>query len=305
MGYGRDIVDARRWSLLTLLVVGAFLVFFELSKQVTAVEKLCPFGEDPFDATSSFGLQLGMLCASIALVRAFRAGGSDRLALRACVVALLSVGTSSIADLLGLLRYPGAWARDIRGWTLAACVLVLATLALGLWWQLTRQYIRFSYMMGGMGFPAGPLAWGLATLGLLGMLAYPPRWNANLAGELLSVVLGMGFLFGLVALLAFSRPLPVSGAPTDLLDDLSALLPPLRCWERHLRRGVWPLVVLLGLIGGGLLVVVEAMGEGFIAAADLPEVSALYVGCELMGAAVGFLLLGDYLYLVDSARQLT
>src|SRR5512143_3202897 len=124
-------------SLLVLVLAIAFFIFFDRTKHLPALADILPFGEDPYDAVGSFGIQLAFFAALLAMLRASRPYEGKRgqnqvgLLLRTQVVSVLAVAVTLAADLVAMLRYRSTWldAASLLISLMAGMILVTALAA--------------------------------------------------------------------------------------------------------------------------------------------------------------------------------
>ncbi len=151
---------------LVLLQALLFFFFFQFTKHYELVVHINPFANDPFDAVSSFGLQLSVLSALMAIVRLIRpyeaAQQSTREAavLRLDLVSLAAILVSLGADLVALASRPASWISAPGGRLLLALTAGFGLLTALLAWGCLRFGRSFSLFSNGYAWE-GPcwLAW--------------------------------------------------------------------------------------------------------------------------------------------------
>jgi hypothetical protein len=325
-GGGSRIVPMRAPKINTLIVFGLsilFLFFFQYCKHAPGLGDVNPFGEDPYDAVGSFGIQLALLAGLLMFVRIFRPypqtgmlPGQFRLALRAGAVTLLSVAVTLAADAIGLARSIVTNGVSPVAWSLAGLVGGMALLTLAVSWFFARS-------ARGLVAPSASRKWGrvagVLALFLLILAFYPLAWrDSGIPGALITALTGMALLFVTVWALAAAIFPGAEVDYEDVFDDLAAMydwlqkklrfatglfnwlekitaLPPVRKifgWLNP-RRHRWKLVLLAAAGMGASLVLVEALAEGLSPNLGLVlMVFSVYIGIEGAGVALGYGLLG-------------
>lgn len=314
-------------AFLILLLALAFWAFFQYSKHTLG--DVNPFGEDPYDAVGSFGVQLSMLAALLGLLRALRPYGSGeippvqaRLALRADGLAVLSLAVTLAADAVALARYPAQWMNSPGGLQLAALTAGMALLTLLAGGPVYNAARGLEPSPANSTRPMG-MALGVCAAGLLIMACYPEEWRTgSIVGAVATAMLGMLVLFGVSWALARAMfPAVEAGTYDDVLDDLLAiydrlkthagpvlgmfdglerlagaqLLRRLLAWLDP-RRHAWNFVLPAALLTGILLMTAEALGEGLAPQmSTVVLVAAVFIGIEGMGVLIGYGLLGSWL----------
>jgi hypothetical protein len=282
--------------LVTAASVG-LVVFFFAAKQRTPFARALPFGEDPYDAVGSFGIQLAIVAAATSLLRGARRYGGGMpasqaaLVLRGSVAALLAVFVTIQADAVALARHPGTWTHSPIGTALALGLVVVALTSLagasllGLVLRRVLQSSRTSAARAGLAVAPGILA----------LAIYPEAWRrSGFFGAI-----GTAF-YGTVVLFAETWALTLSIAPEgarpaqDLLDDVGAILgrrgAAPSAMTRWLRAGPWRFAVIVAVAGGAALAVSQAIGEGLPAgAARAVLVLGVFTGLEAAGILLGYL----------------
>ena len=275
-------------ALIILVLAALFFIFFSVSKHDPLLSPANPFGEDPFDAVGSFGVQAAALLGLFSLLRAFwpvRGSGPTLrrsvLLIRTQMLALLCVGVTLAADLVAMARYPSVWLGAPGGRPLAGLLggLLALAVAVGTW---IYRPIR------GLGLTPGKGAWVRAAMvcgvSWLVLAVYPDAWRASTPGALITVLVGVVSLFAPMWAVSMSLvPYPP--------DDRAAEPGGLAAWLRR-NRVALGLVVLLGIGMGGALVLAEMLVEG--GSPDLLKrafVVAVYVGLETAGLLIGYVFL--------------
>jgi hypothetical protein len=292
------------------LVIAAslgFTAFFFAAKHRVGLARIAPFGEDPYDAVGSFGVQLAVAVAVISLLRSAR--HRDRagipapqaaLVLRGCITALLAVFVTFQADAIALFRHPGLWTHSPIGstLTLGLVVVALATLSgaalLGLAYRRLAAPTRTSWARG-----AAAIVLSTALLA-----TYPETWRqAGFVGAVGTAFIGMALLFAEVWALTTAIAPPGASSSEDLLDDLGAILgrgaAPPRAGTRWLRAAPWRFAAIVAVAGGVGLAVSQAIGEGLPPGAGRAVlVLGVFTGLEAAGILLGYALFREPLALL-------
>jgi hypothetical protein len=302
-----------------------FFAFFNVSKH--SFGDVNPFGDDPYDAVGSFGIQLTMLAALLGLLRALRPASAGeistsrvQLVLRACGLALLSLVVTLAADGIALARYPALWIGSPAGQQLVYLTGGLALLA------VLAGALVF-YTAGGLARPVGwngrrwIVALAICALGALALALYPAEWRQGVAGVIATAAMGMLMFFIGCWVLARAIFPVLDGAYEDVLDDLAAVVGWLkehirparglfncleglagRRWVRaatgwlNPRRHAWNFVLPAALLMGVALMLTEALGEGLAPQLNtVVLVAGVYIGLECAGVLLGYGLLGRFL----------
>ena len=296
------------------ILVLCFFLFFNLSKHEPGLARVSPYGEDPYDAVGSFGIQLSAAAALISLMRVLRPrqGGvvsreALTLILKGNNVALVSMLVTLAADGMAMVRYLNRWTGSGTGWILAAGWAGLALAGgLALWGMLRLgRPLKQARETGAWIRVAAVWAAALLALGF-----YPEAWRETTAGAILTALAGMLLLFFQSVTLAwFLWPGGKTPAFETFLDDLTALyhymklrlqgVPLIKKFQlpRRLnpRRHPWLLVILLALGAGLALLAAEGLGEGLPKPEAMLLVAGVYVGIEGAGVLLGYVLFNRYL----------
>ncbi len=268
--------------------------FFMAAKHLPAVSAVNPFGDDPFDAVGSFGVQAGVFLALLSLIRAFRMspargdiGKEQVLVGRTQILAVLAAAVTLAADAVAMARYPSLWTRSPAGFALGATLVVmfLITIAVGVIAYRPVSALRLQPIGG---------SWVRAAVVLLAFVAilaaYPDSVRQSTPGALLTVVVGAILLFA-----------PMWAWATSLVPYQSEALEQdpigIPSWLRRTKYGVG-LVICVGVVLGIIFVVAESTEGGGILPSRFVLVASVYVGLETAGILIGYAFLRKPLGLV-------
>ncbi len=307
---------------LTMIVAVAFYLFFQVCKQQPALALVAPFTEDPYDAVGSFGIQLTMLMALLTLVRAFRryqpiqALESQKLLfVRGAYTSCLSIAVTLVADIVAMLRHPSTWVGLPAGKMLVALLGGMALLTVLLGWLLHHGVLTIRSS-------SPPKVWtraiGISLVSILLLAFYPEPWRQSVPGELLTICVGMVFLFVPTwAITTAISPFPGTFFE-DCIDDLASLYRWLRAhvgcfvvffttgekvfglsfmrsivnWlnpRKHPWNGIFLFGVCIALIFFFAEGITEGGGRGF--GPQFLTLLAVSIGVESAGVVLGYALL--------------
>lgn len=328
---GRGLLLLRLAAAGSLLLTVLFIILFDRAKHDFGLARVNPFAEDPYDAVGSFGVQLGVACSIMAVMRAFRTDLKTEslynrytYTLRAIAVSQLAIIVTMLADLVALVRYSSLWDGSGEGYILIVFTGALLVLASGFCSYLMRLSKRRDVCS------KNPLREPqiipfLIVLGLLGI--YPGGWRDGIAGAILTVAVGMMFLFVSVTLLSKAM-FPCPDVPEkDLLDDLVGIYQTLKPRSGYLasliasiehalgsftrgkirdlinpRKHEWNLVALIAILMGVSLAFTQIVGEGLSwGYGQALQVEVVYIVLEVAGVFLGYALLRRFLGLVRQA----
>jgi hypothetical protein len=327
---GRGLLVLRLASVGSLILTSLFVIFFDRAKHDPGLVPVNPFAEDPYDAVGSFGIQLGLACAMLAVLRAFRTDLKTEslynrytYTLRAMAVAQLAIIVTMLADSAALARYSPMWSQSSPGKILIACTGGLFLLASGFCAYLVRLAKRREVCS------KNPLRQPqivpfLVFLGLLGI--YPVGWRDGVAGGILSASVGMVFQFYSAALLSKAM-FPCPDIPEkDLVDDLVGILQTMRPGSGDLPRTIesvggappssrirrvvamfnprkheWNTLAAIAILMGFSLALAGAFSEGTSrGVCQAVLTAAAFIVLESAGVFLGYALLKRFLGLVRS-----
>ena len=310
-----------------LLVIGLAILlflFFEICKHAPVFSQVKVFTEDPYDSVGSFGVQLAPFFALLALLRAFRPYPSQKtrdrqlvLFARTAYFSCLAVAVTLGADMIAMIRHPSLWMGVEAEYLLAALLAGIVLLTALVFWAISfatrplplhsplRRWIKAS-------------TFSLASILLLAL--YPEELRQSIAGEILTIAVGMIFLFGLVWALGTAISPSLDPPFEDVIDDLVItyqwqkahaepsnpllaldsileklltffLLRSILHWLNP-RRHPWNIVILLGICMGIVLLLAEFSGEGGPPQLGrLVLVASIFIGVEFGGVLIGYALL--------------
>ncbi|MFN8177828.1 MAG: hypothetical protein U0167_07870 [bacterium] len=130
-----DAIRVHRVTALIAFVAVAFAVFFELGKN-GPFREINPFGDDPYDAVGSFGVQVALVVAVLSYARALRwrsdasQASKARLILRGDALVLSAILITLVADGVAEMRSeepPSSWGAVLRLLLVGMFLLVLAS----------------------------------------------------------------------------------------------------------------------------------------------------------------------------------
>jgi hypothetical protein len=308
-----DSVRLRRLAFACLAGTVGFCVCFFAAKHQPGLARIAPFVEDPYDAVGSFGVQLAAVAAALSTLRALRSYGVDRLPeartvmiVRSVVVALLAFFVTVIADIVAMIRHPGAWLPTPAGRWLAIFLGLLALSTAG-----GVGIVLRAARAAGAAVP--PSAWrrtaAIVAAGALVLGIYPEELRHSVSGAILTVIVGMSLLFLEVWALALVLVPREPGPFEDLLDDFHALLERVtaattgsrreaapdrsrgRAISQCLRAHPWRSVGLIAAAGGFALALSEVFGEGLAGTTRRALlVLGVFTGIEAAGVVLGYAL---------------
>jgi hypothetical protein len=278
-------VPIRTLAVVVLAVL--FLLFFNITKHTPALEAVCPFENDPYDAIGSTGIQAAIVFAAVAVFRAFRApvpnapSVARRLLLgRTELAAVLAVLITLLGDVVAMVRHPTVWIGSVAGYQLAALVSGLLVLSL----VMAALVVRAA--------PPGAApnrssrrirAVVVSLVAVLALGLYPEqlRNDTALHGAVLTALLGAVLLY-----------VPLWAVVTGLIpapnEDQYSSVPRWLAEHTYVLVGV----VLLGLAVGLAVFGREGVAEGFPhSGVKVLHAALVYMGLEAAGVLIGFLVL--------------
>ena len=312
-----------------LLCIGlaiAFYYFFQTAKHDPNLAGVNAFGEDPYDAVGSFAVQLAAFTALLTLIRAFRPyqveATRDRqqvLLIRGAYLCTVTVAVTLVADTIAMIRHTSLWTGVAAGYTLAALLAgmaLLTVLVLIFLFHTTRTLHLFSTFKGWM------RAIFLFIVGILILTFYPEEVRQSLPGALLTIAVGVVFLFVLVWAIGTAIAPALETPFEDIIDDMAAIyhwfkvhveplydpsddplpvfgamfekllaFPAIRTILRGLnpRRHPWNLPIVLGVFMGIDLLLSEMAVEGGPAPIGrMVMVATIFIGVESAGVLLGY-----------------
>ena len=310
-----------------LLAIGLsilFFLFFEICKHTPVFSQIDVFTEDPYDSVGSFGVQLAPFMALLAVLRAFRPYPSEKtrdrqivLFARAAYFSCLAVAVTLGADMIAMIRHPSLWIGVAGGYLMAALLAGMILVTVLVFWAIsyaTRPLPLDSPLQRWIKASAFSLA------GILLLSFYPEDLRQSIHGEILTIAVGIIFLFGLVWAIGTAISPSLEPPFEDVIDDLVITyqwqkarakpsnpllaldkmleklltLPLLRSVLHWLnpRRHPWNIVILLGICMGIVLLLAEFSGEGGPSQLGrLALVASIFISVEFVGVLAGYALL--------------
>ena len=310
-----------------LLAIGLsilFFIFLEICKHAPVFSQVNVFTEDPYDSVGSFGIQLAPFMALVAILRAFRPYPSEKmrdrqllLFARAAYFSCLAVAVTLGADVIAMIRHPSLWIGVAGGFLLAVLLAGMILVTALVFWAMcyaTRPLPLDSPLRRWIKASAFSLA------GILLLAFYPEDLRQSVHGEILTIIIGIIFLFGLVWALGTAISPSLEPPFEDVIDDLVITyqwqkahtnpsnpllavdkmigklltLPLLRSiiYWLNPRRHPWNLVILLGVCMGIALLIADFSGEGGPPQLGrLVLIASIFISVEFVGVLVGYALL--------------
>jgi hypothetical protein len=265
---------------------------FGFAKHDAMLRRIIPFGGDPYDSVSSFGVIAASLLALVSFVRAFfrrwvGRSGQPIYILRAQIAIPFCILLTIAAEAVAMARHTSMWLHAPgRGQLLIvlASETGFALIILGL---LSKNSMVKSPRM----LKRATAIW-LGTLLALGV--YPERLILGTTGHLVTVVLGAFLLFAPLSAL-IKAWLPETPRPAD--------------FNRARRRSAslyapLALAAAIGLIVGAIAYAGE-LSEGGIhpATKQILFIGSIYVGLGASGLLIGYASLGRLLGFVISEPE--
>ena len=311
-------------ALLTFGLAILLFFFFDNYKHAPALSLVNPFADDPYDSVGSFGIQLAPFFSLIAILRAFRPYPTEKtrdrqlvLFARAAYFSCLAVAVTLAADIIAMVRHPSLWLGTAAGYLLVALLGGMVLLTALVFWAISRATRTLSLH--------APLqrwtkACAFSLAGILLLAVYPEELRQSIGGEIMTIAVGIIFLFGLVWAIGTAITPSFDPPFEDVIDDLviayqwekARINPsnPLMALDGILekllsltlvrsilqwlnpRRHPWNIVILLGGIMGIALLFAEMIGEGGPPQfGRLALVATIFIGVEFGAVLLGYVLL--------------
>lgn len=272
--------NLRRNAVLVSALALFFWWGFMFAKHDSLLRPIIPFGEDPYDAVSSFGAIAAILLALLSIVRAFfplwaGRGRSPIYVLRAQAAVPFCVLVTIAAEAVAMVRHVPEWVGkpgSARLVTLQIALTLSASAALGLI-RDTKSRVTA---------PAAAVWAG----SLLLLAFYPEQWIGNTPGHLLTVVLGATFLF-----------VPVSALVKSWLPNTPVTEPASEVTQRSGRRYTgFALATTVGLLIGVAAYAGELSEEKSLPPlSQIVFVGSIYLGLGASGLIIAYACLGRLL----------
>ena len=311
-------------ALLTIGLAILFFLFFDICKHAPIFSQIDVFTEDPYDSVGSFGVQLASFMALLAVLRAFRPYPSEKtrdrqvvLFARTAYFSCLAVAVTLGADMIAMIRHSSLWIGVEGGYLLAVLLAGMILLTALVFWAI-------SYATRPLPLHSPLQRWIKASVfslvGILLLALYPEELRQSIAGEILTIAVGIIFLFGLVWALGTAISPSLDPPFEDVIDDLVityqwqkaranpsnpllaldsmleklltlSLLRSILHWLNP-RRHPWNIVILLGVLMGIALLLTDLIGEGGPSQLGrLALVATIFIGVEVGGVLLGYALL--------------
>ncbi|GAB2551057.1 hypothetical protein [Rhodanobacter koreensis] len=251
---------------------------FMFAKHDPDLRPIIPFGDDPYDAVSSFAVLGGALLAAVSLFRAFRprrttaSAAVELYLLRSEAAIVLTVYVMVASDAIAMARHPSAWLGVAAGNELVALIIGMTVLATGTLFLIKRSSRNPR--------AAAPPLWGKAALVTsactLALSFYPEGLISAFLPHLLTIVFGDVILF---APISFFLPAILPGKGSVASADAPDRGPV--GWVR------WGFALLVG-IGLGFVILAGEMSEGGPPAGRLLLVAAVYLGLTVVAILIAY-----------------
>lgn len=282
----------RRNSVLVAALAVFFWWAFELAKHGTMLRRIIPFGEDPYDAVSSYAVIAGFLLSLISLVRSYLPRwlddhGHPVYTLRAQAAVPICVFVTVSVDLVAMARHTSMWLG-------AAGMISLLTLELSLilFAALVLAFAREKAVRSHSSFVGAAIVW-LAVLAVLAV--YPEHLIVGLVGHLLTVLCGAVFLFAPVSALVKAWLPEVRSSAASIRSDR-----PFRIRSKYLPLAV---AASTGLAIGALAYVAEVSEDSSVPTfRQILLVGGVFISLGASGMMIGFGFLGRLLGFVASTN---
>lgn len=310
-----------------------FIWFFFFTKHSYSLSKVNVFGDDPYDAVGSIGIQVSFFAASLSMIRVFMSYFYETLPisqivmiLRGNIVSLLSIGVTIITDLIALFRFLENWRNDTMGLVILGLVGIVLILAIALvYWVLTlAKEIGSSFKLKNISIMT---FWPL--LGFLILAIYPVKLRDSIIGEIITAFTGMVIQITIVkslSILMIPKQDLMFFDLIDVIDDLYVMIKKrlkfgiifLESLEKGLnnskvkvfidwlnpRKHKWNLAIIIGIIIGITLIVVEGSGEHWLRINKMAFLlfSIFFVG-ELIIVLSFYVLFGNYLGIIKTDKR--
>lgn len=277
-----------------IMISGLAIFFwwaFGFAKHAPALRSIIPFGEDPYDSVSSFGVIAASLLALVSSVRAFfrlwvGRSGQPIYVFRAQIAVPLCILVTVAAESVAMARHTSMWLHAPGRDQLLTVMASETGLALMILRLLSKNFIVKSR-------PNLRRAAAVWLVTLLALAVYPERLIRATSGHLVTVVFG--------ALLLFA---PVSELIKAWLPETpSAGFNPAR---RSIGRRCAPaaVAVAIGLIVGVISYVGElSEGGSHPGVKQVLFIGSIYLGLGAAGLLIGYVSLGRLLGFVISGPE--
>lgn len=277
-----------------VVVSGVALFFwwaFGFAKHDPVLRTIIPFGEDPYDAVSSFGVIAAILLAFVSLTRTFfpkivGRSGQPIYVLRAEIAISTCVLVTIAAEAVAMARHPSLW--------IAAPGRNLLLLLLAM--QLGLSFATFILFRKPELRDPSKFMKTLAVLLGMGILlaVYPERLILKTGSHLLTVIFGAALLFVSVSILV---KVWVPDVPKSTPSRKAAI-------RKHLRIAPYGIAILMGACIGAIACMSELRESSQIAFTRILYIGSVYTGLGSAGLLIGYISLGKLLGFVIDEPEL-
>lgn len=314
-----------KWITINIFLTAIiFFMFFSICKHST-LNKINAFGEDPFDAVGSFGVQLALFASLVSLIRFFTPFTANKafesrelLILRANVVSLLAVLVTLIADIIAMIRFRGLWIGSQDGMLLAAMLGGMMILTIPTLWKVFSMVKETKAKSTQSSWHKTAFVW-LVSIVVLAL--YPESWRSGFWGAIYTAATGMALLFVMVSSFIKGLSFSVDMKYEDLFEDLYAIYQflkgsfgfaskPVTSIDKpkektfikiivdkfNPRKHIWNFNILIAFLLGIAVLLIEVRGEGMPPSMEaMLLMAAAFIGLESSGILLGYFLLGEFL----------
>jgi hypothetical protein len=276
----------RRNALFVAVLALAFCWVFEFFKHDPRLRNVIPFGEDPYDAVSSFAAIAVVLLAVVSLARSYfpRWVGRSReliYVLRTQAAVPFCVLVTVVAEGVAMVRHPSRWVGTTGAVWILTLEAALAAIAVAVLVSMSGDRLASR-----PAFARAVAIW-LATL--LALAVYPEQLILRTPGHLLTVVLGAVFLFAPVsALVRAWLPWPLEHSPEATSNRAHRKGKP--------RYVAFAAAAVIGLAIGAFAYLGEVSEDPVRpAASQMLLVGSVFLGLGCCGITIGYAFLGRLL----------
>ena len=236
-----------------------------------------------------------------------------RVAYFSCLAVAVTLG----ADMIAMIRHPSLWIGVEGGFLLAALLAGMILVTALVFWAI-------SYATRPLPLDSPLQRWikasAFSLTGIFLLAFYPEELRQSIHGEILTIIIGIIFLFGLVWAIGTAISPSLDPPFEDVIDDLVITYQwqkahanpsdPLLALDKHVgklltlsllrsiiywlnpRRHPWNLVILFGVFMGIALLLTDFSSEGGLPQLGrLALVATIFISVEFVGVLVGYALL--------------